>query len=350
MKMLYMKSMKSIRSVLFAGSLLAVMTGSMFAQNNVPTPPTFIKGDININFETRQKQGVEKITDKYNLNLNISNSILLKGLIEYRPFIKSTFSANQNAQLSYDVDTDIVNPKNPTQTRNVGKILGIVPISEQNTYDFTNSNAKINVFGAGNARGFESKFSGTAIGKPPIASGFAAIKQDAVRLVNGKGGSVTLTKYDKLEFVNIQVPAGPVGIYPETVISGNFLYDYSKGAWYLHNVTISYTVDNKRIQDTLTGNIRWKDGQYIFDLKINEPLPSEAAVFSAPADESAFFEADSESQSVTGVVKYIDTKSGDRVIGSKVSVDLTGTKINKQQITYVAKIVFLVLVVPFNAE
>ena len=340
-----------MKTKLFAIILAGFVSISAFAQTPVP-PPTFVKGSINIQFESRQKPDVEKITDKYNFNLNVSNSVLFKGLIEYRPFIKSTFSANQNAQLTYDIDADIINPKNPTQTRNVGKVLGVVPISENNVYDFAGGNAKINVFGAGNARGFESKFSGQALGKPPAKSGFAAIQQEAIRLVNSKGGSVTLAKYDKLEFVSVLIPAGPSGNYPDTVISGNFLYEYEKGSWYLHNITISYTLDNKRIQDTLTGNIRWKNGQYDFDIRVNEALPSEAAVFApaVAADESAFFAEDTESQGVTGTVKYKDTKAGNRVIASVVDVDLKGNRISKQQIMAITKLVFFVAVVPFNAE
>lgn len=333
-------------------SILALATIGFFYSPVLAqtSPNTFVKGDLNIRFETRQKSGVENVTDKYNLNINVNNSTIFKGLIESRPQINGTFGVNQTAQLSYDVDTDIVNPNNPAQTRNVGKVLGVVPVTENNIYQYSNGSAKINVFGMGAARGFESKFGGQALGKPPVKSGFEALKQDAMKLVNGKGASISITKYDKMEFQNINLPAGPVAIYPEVQINGVLLFDYIRSAWYFQNIIVTYAQDGKRMQDNITGNIRWVKDTYIFDVKVNEPALSETAVFAATADESAFFATDDVNPSLTGSMKYKDTMSGDRVIASNVSVDLIGNKLTKQQTMYLVKMLFLVSVVPFNAE
>ena len=329
---------KLLFSILFAATCAA------------QTPATFIKGDLTIRYEARQKVGVEGITDKYNLNLNVSNSAILRGVIEARPFISNSFSANQNAQLAYNLETDVVNPNNPAQTRNVGKIVGVVPINEENVYNFGGGSAMVNVFGIGSARGFDSKFQGLALGKPPAKTGFAALKQDAIKLVNGKGAAISIGKYDKMEFQSLGLPSGPVAVYPEVTISGAMIYDYARSAWHFQNVTVTYTTDNKRVQDSITGNIRWNKGAYEFDVKINEPAPSEAAVFNAVADESAFFAVDNETPSLSGKMTYKDSESGGKVVASNVTIDLTGNKIDKKQTMYLAKLIFLVAVVPFNAE
>ncbi len=332
--------------------LLSILIACLFALNIAAQVPdqTFIKGSVLIKFDSRLKSGAENITDKYTLDLNVSNSALFKGIIEHRPFIKNTISANQPAQLVYNLETSIVNPKNPAQTKNVGQIIGVVPIDENNLYNFGGGSAKINVFGVGQARGFESKFNGMAQGKPPVKSGFAALKQDALKLVNSKNAAITVTKYDKMEFQNIVLAAGPVGTYTEVVVSGVFLYDYTRSAWYFTNFTVSYTADGKRIQDSITGDIRWAKGAYEFSVKVNEPLPSESAVFSAVADEAAFFASDDETPSLTGKCVYKDSESGGKVVASNVTVDLVGNKLTKNQTMVLAKLLFLVAVVPFNAE
>jgi hypothetical protein len=153
-----------------------------------------------------------------------------------------------------------------------------------------------------------------------------------------------------MEFQNLVVAMGPVGIYPETTISGSIIYDYGRSAWHFQSLTVTYTVDGKRIQDNLTGNIRWNKDQYDFDIKVNEPVAGESAVFAAAADESAFFAVDNAVSGLTGTMKYKDTTSNDKVIASNVKVDLVGNKLNKQQTMYLFKMLFLVSVVPFNAE
>jgi hypothetical protein len=257
---------------------------------------------------------------------------------------------NQTSQLLYDIDTDIVNPNNPAQTRNVGKVLGTVPISEENVYGYSAGSAKVNVFAMGSARGFESKFSGQALGKPPVKTGFAALKQDALKLVNSKGAAISVTKYDKMEFQNMVLPVGPVAIYAESQVNGTLLYDYVRSAWYLQNIIVTYSQDGKRMQDNVTGNIRWNNGQYTFDIRVNEPAPSETAIFAATADEASFFATDDVNPSLTGIVKYKDSQAGDRVVASSIGIDLTGNKLTKQQTMILFKLIFLVAVVPFNAE
>jgi hypothetical protein len=350
--------------VLLAAAFLAV---TAFAQTP-PAKPTFIKGDLNIRFNTRQLNSDGKIkegvSDVYTLNVNVADSALFRGTIEHRPTIPGTFSVAQAGQLTYAIDCDVVNPANPAQTRNVGKIFGTIPVDENNVYRYTDGNVRVSVFGIGAAKGFESKFSGLALGKPPVKSEgiIDKVKKEALsftKQVNGKAVAISVSKYDKMEFQQHVLASGPVQIYPEVTVNGVLIYDYGRSAWYFQNVTISYAVDGRRMQDSLTGNIRWiesasrktnGEGEYQFDIRVNEPPPSEASVFAAPSDESAFFATDDLVTSLVGTMKYKDTMSGDTVVGSAVTIGLTGNKLTKQQTMYLCKLLFLSTIVPLNAE
>lgn len=334
-----MKYIKIISIMLAIGSL------SLSAQES------FIKGELNIRYDSRQKPGTEGVTDKYALNINVANSAIFRGTIEHLPFIAKTFGANQQSVLNYNLETDIVNPANVSQTRNVGKIYGATPVTENNLYDFTNGGVKLTVFGIGAAKGFESRFSGSAQGKPNRKlSIWDNIKQEAISITNGKGQALSVTKYDKMDLNNLTVVMGPVGIYPEIVFGGSMLYDYNRSAWHFQNLTVTYTENGKRIQDNITGSIRWNKDSYDFDVKVNEPMTSEGAVFAAPADESAFFAVDTNLCALTGTMKYKDTVSQGVVLASNVIIDLKGNQLSKQQTMYLAKLFFLVTIVPFNAE
>jgi hypothetical protein len=345
-----------------AGMVLAVTT---FAQ----TPAaTFIKGDLNIRFNSRQlnSEGKQRegITDVYTLNVNVSDSALYRGTIEQRPAIAGTFGASQTGQLTYAIDCDVVNPKNPAQSRNVGKIYGVAPVDQNNVYHFADGAVRMSVFPIGAAKGFDSKFGGLALGKPPVKSEglFAKMQKEALnitRSVNGKATSIAVTKYDKMEFQGLVLAAGPVQIYPDATVNGSMIYDYGRSAWYFHNVSVSYSVDGRALQDKLTGNIRWVEapnrktsgeGEYQFDVRVNEPPPSEAAVFATATDESAFFATDDLISALVGTMKYKDTMSGDTITSSAINVALTGNKLTKQQAMYLCKLLFMTAVVPLNAE
>lgn len=325
--------------------------------------PLTIKGDIQIKFQTRVEVNGEKpkpgVVDTYAMSINVANSALFRGGITFRPFISNAISSNQTGLISYDIECDVLNPANPAQTRNIGKLFGTAPVDKQNVYRFADGNVKVSVFGVGAAKGFESRFNGLALGKPPAASGMAKLKQDAVRLVSSKGGAITLTKYDKMEFVNHVMAAGPVQIYPEVTVSGTLFYDYGRSAWHFNNVSLNYSSEGKRISDNLTGNVRWIEnpnrktngmGRYEFDIRVNEPAPSEAAVFATSTDESAFFATDDVTPSLTGTMSYKDTISAGSVVSSIVTVDLSSNKLTKQQMVNLFKLLFISSVVPFNAE
>ncbi len=356
--------MKLIATFLLSLSL----TTLAFAQQS-PVPETFIRGDAAIKFSTRTNtdsdgKPKEGVTDKYTLAINVANSALLRGTIEHTPYIHKLVGSSQLAQLNYSVECDVVNPKNPSQTRNVGRIFGTVPVDDKNVYRFADGNLKVVVFPVGTAKGFESPFKGLALGKPPAsAEGFLTkLKNEALSVtksINGKSVAIAVTKYDKLSFQGHVLAAGPVQIYPEAQVNGNMIYDYGRTAWYFENVTVSYAVDGRQYFDKLTGNIRWiesanrasnGEGEYQFDIRVNEPAQTEAAAFTGPADESAFFSTDATIPALTGVIKYKDTTAGETVTSSAITVDLKGNQLTKQQAMYLAKLLFLSLVVPLNSD
>lgn len=351
------------------GLFLGIATaGALFGQQPAATE-TFIKGELGIKFNTRtstESDGAPKegSTDKYTLSVNVSNSVLFRGTIVHTPYIHKVVSSSQLAKLEYTVECDVVNPKNPSQTRNVGRLFGIVPVDEKNAYRFADGSLKIAVFPVGTAKGFESSFKGVALGKPPSSSeGFLSkLKKEALsvsKTVNGKNVAISVTKYDKMEYQTHVLAAGPVQIYPEVIINGSLIYDYGRTAWYFENVTATYVVDGRQYQDKLTGNIRWiespnraanGEGEYQFDVRVNEPAQAEASVFTGPADEAAFFATDDSIPALTGTMKYKDTLLGQTVASSAVTVDLKGNKLTKQQAMYLAKLLFITNIVPLNAE
>jgi len=324
-------------------------------------PPTFIQGGIDIRYNSRNQRNAPGVVDRYTLYANVNNSVAFSGSIVQTPRIMSAgfISKNlvQKGKLDFDISCDVINPKNTNQTRNVGKIFGEVPVDENNIYRFENGTARIIVLPLGVAKGFESKFRGLALGKPPVKSQSSIDKlvSEAVNItknINGKAVKIAIAKYDKMGFQSHILAAGPVQIYPESTVNGDMLYDYARSAWHFQNVSILYSVDGKRLEDKLTGTVRWVENanEYQFDIRVNEPPPSEAAVFAGASDESAFFETDTSIPSLTGVMKYKDTKAGDTVTASQVTINLVGNKLTKQQSMNLFKLIILSSIVPINAE
>jgi hypothetical protein len=331
---------------------------------NSQTNETFVKGDIQIKYNSRVSPGVKGVADVYTLNVNVCNSAIFKGTISHTPFIAGGYiDSAQNSNLKYQMECDVVNPKNPQQTKNVGKIFGTVPINENGTYDYSKGNLQVSVNQIGNAKGFDSKFSGQAIGKPLFKpKGFVEKAKQSLNItktVNGKTVGVVVKKYDKMQFQSHVLGAGPVAIYQEVTVGGEMIFDYEKAVWYFKNVSISYVVDSKQIVDKLSGSIRWVEqknrkqtgeGAYEYDVRVNEPLPSENSVFAAAADESAFFETDNNIPCLTGSMSYKDSFSGDTVVSSNVTLDLVGNKLSRQQVMCLTKLLVFTCVVPINAE
>lgn len=353
--------------ILLAATLLAAFTPTAFAQP--ASTATFIKGDMVIRFDTRTQLDGEQpkagVTDKYKLNLNVSDSVVFEGTIENRPFIKNKFSSNQIGALTHSIECFVLNPKNIAQRRNIGRLYGEVPVDEQNVYRFEDGNLRIGIFGAGGAQGFESKVKGLALGKPPTTSeGFLSkTKKDILKIGRSVAGGSTVTlavtRYDQMTFQGHILSAGPVMVYPEVTVNGPMVYDYDRTAWYFNGVTVTYSADGRILADRLSGNIRWVEssdrptsgkGEYQFDIRVNEKPPSEASVFAGAADEAAFFETDNTVPGLVGTMKYKDTIVNDVVTASVVTVELQGNQLTKQQVVYLCKLLMMSSVVPLNSE
>jgi len=356
---------------------------TVFAQTNVPL---FIKGDMNIKFNTHlNPPGTKGIQDSYNININVANSTLFHGKMTDRPQIIDGWinkTIVQPRSLMYDVDCDVVNPRNPSQTRNIGRMYGFVPISSDGVYHYGsegNENPKplvIDILPMGNAGGFTSKFNGTAAGKPLIRpKNWTDTVRDTVninRLVNGKPMTVSLKRYDKMEFNNVILAQGPIQIYQPVTVNGTMLYDYDKKCWFFNNFTTQYAEGTTIKIDRIAGTIRWVPdvhraqtglGQYEFDIRVNEPVPDGSAVFAAPSDESSFFSTDNTVPGLTGTMKYKDMfdpstvdsvkdPTGEDAVttSSTVTIDLNGNNISKQQLMVLAKVIIFASVIPMNAD
>jgi hypothetical protein len=350
-----------------ATSLLSLSLATL-AVAQTPAPEVFIKGESTIRFNTRTATDADGkpqagITDKYMFSVNVANSVQLRGSIDSLPYIHKLVGSSQEARLDITIESDVVNPKNPKQTRNVGRIYGTVPVDQKNVYRYTDGNLKQVVFPVGTAKGFESNYKGLALGKPPASSGFLEkLKSEAMnvtKMVKGQAVTIAVTKFDKMEFQDHVLGSGPVQIYPDATVKGSMIYDYGRTAWYFDNVTVTYALDGKQLQDKLTGNIRWVEspnrsangeGEYQFDIRVNEPAQTEAAAFAGPTDESAFFATDDAIAALTGVIKYKDTINDETVTSSALTIDLVGNKLTKQQAMYLAKLLFVSLAVPLNSE
>ncbi len=344
------------------------------AQTATPVAPeTFITGDLDITFATRSSKNAG-VVDTYKFNVNVSNSSKAYGTITQLPYLPGTMGSSygqQNGRLTYDLKWDVLNPKNPAQALNVGIVSGVVPVSEKNVYNFDAGNLVTRVFARGTAKGFDSQTKGIALGKPPTpAPGLLdSMKKSALTFTKQVGNQtqrIVVTKYDIMEFRNHVLAAGPVQIYGDVTVNGQMVYGYDRSSWYFNHLLITYWItepngSSHQVQDTISGDIRWVEdasrktngiGEYQFDIRLNEPPPSENAVFVAPTDESAFFTNDVAAVGLSGTMKYKDTMTanGESCTASTVKIDLHGNKLTKQQCMVLAKLLLFTAVVPFNAE
>jgi len=341
------------------------------------TPPAqtpFVKGTLSIDFGTVTNADAKGnpntgATDKYTFNLNVADSVHYHGSIVRLPYVPKMFGTDQLGDLTFNVDADVVNPRNPNQTRNIGKISGDVGVDKTNVYHFTEGSVGINTFGMGTAVGLSSVFKGIAVGKPPAnQSALAKLKNQVVsitRSVHGQNMTIKVANYDKMDFQGLVLAAGPIQTYPETTVNGSMLYDYDRNAWHFVNVSCTYWLNGKQCNDTLSGDIRWVPaadrgttgkGEYDFDVRLNEPPPSEQAAFAAPTGEADFFATDTNITGLTGTMKYADTFNGaytdenTPVSASNITVDLVGNNLTKQQIMVLTKLLLMVAVVPMNSN
>jgi hypothetical protein len=361
-----------MKSLLSLTLTVAMLSFNLAGQTPVPTnavpaspPPTFFKGGMQIRYNSRVKSGVVGVADEYTFGINISNSASFNGNIKHLPYIAGkVYGVAQNSTLTYDLTIDAFHPKNPAIKVNVGRLYGVVPITPEGLYNFQNGTLQMGINAVGSAPSFQSSFGGTVQGKPLIkrSKGWFDTISDTLtikRNVNGQNVAISVKKYDKMSFQSHKLAQGPALSYPEATVNGVMIYDYSRYIWYFDNVTVTYFLNGRQYADRLTGNILWQEsptrktdgkGSYIFDIRVNEPPPNEAATFAEAADESAFFAVNSNVPSLSGTMDYKDTMQGETVTFSNVDINVMGNKLTKQSVMNVFKLVFFTCIVPVNAE
>jgi hypothetical protein len=362
-----MKKMMKLMMALFAVAMVAM---SALAQQ-----PNKVTGTIGIVYSTRTQldnsgSPLPDVKDVYTLDLSVTDTLIFGGKIEYLPTILGGLigSEKQAGKLGYDIQLSVRNPANLSQIKGVGKFIGAVPLDKNGVYQYGNGNLRIAIESAGTASQSQSSFRGQAAGKPPKDSSMLAkATKEAVsitRKVGGKDVKILVTDYDKMSFNGLVLAAGPaISAYPETTVNGEMLYDYERDVWFFRNVVMSYQINGKSEVDKLSGNIKWiespnratnGEGEYQFDVRVDEPAVdagAEAAFFASAGDESSFFAEDLSLPALVGTAKYKDTIGSDETVtASQVTIDLTGNNLNKAQIVNLTKLIWLVSVVPMNAE
>src|SRR6202011_801620 len=94
--------MKRIAFHLLAWCFAPLAFAQQPAPAPAPAPEVFIKGDLDIKFNTRtntdaEGKAKEGVTDKYTLSVNVTNSALFRGTIQHTPYISKLVGSSQLA-------------------------------------------------------------------------------------------------------------------------------------------------------------------------------------------------------------------------------------------------------------
>lgn len=271
----------------------------------------------------------------------------------------------QEGRQKFDLTVAVKNPTDlSAEPRSIGKFTGAVQIDKNGVYMYDTGTLRLGVDAIGTAATYTSPTTGRIIGTPPENRSLVAkAKKDAVRITSN-GKTIEVTKYDRLVFENLVMSGGPFAkTFPETTVNGEMFFDYDRDAWYFNGMTLSYLVNGQRVVDKITGNIRWtekpitggiRDGVYNYDVRVNEgqgPV-NEAAVFAAaPADEEAAFFASSASiPALAGTVSYKDRLTGETLMSSAATYNLTAQNINRTQAMALWKLTSIYAIGPFSGE
>lgn len=370
---------------LAAGAGLAVAMSCASTLGAAPEPITedgVIAGTMQIEFETRVKQDTSGdlkpnssalgAKDTYTVNMTVAKTTEFTGPIKRQPnlYTKTLARRKQDAQLFYDMQLAVLNPKDLKQKRNVGKWVGTVPIdTASGAFDLAGgarlaqpSPLRISIDAVGKAAAFEDFFAGRLIGKAENKQNLASYTYK--RLIGNKTVEVVVKKSDPMRFENLVLARGPAEVYPRCVVNGRLDYDYETGNYYADNIRFKYTLDGTDYEDVVSGTIKWVEdadratngkGYYDFNLRFNEEknksASGEGAAFEKMSGEDAFFAVDNSIPCLTGRVTYLDTipAGSEAPTSSKVTFALNANKLTKQQIMNFFKL-WMIAVGPTNDE
>lgn len=362
-------------------AIVALPAGIVLAQASEQiTEANFISGTMDIDFATRTnldrtgdlKEGSAAIgaKDTYKFQINVAKTTEFAGSITRQPnlFTKNLGRRKQDAQLAFDVNLSVLNPKDIKQKKTVGKWVGVIPIdTATGAFDLGAGSAserplRIAVDTIGKQASFTDQFRGKLVGKAEKKEGLAAYTYK--RVVGDKTFEVKVKVSDPMRFENIVLAKGPSENYPACVVTGRLDYDYDTGNWYTDGIRFKYNADGKEVEDVVTGSIKWVEesdratsgkGAYEFNLRFNEAKnksgTTEAAAFEKMSAEDAFFAVDDSVPALTGKVAYIDSygSDGKTPASSKITYSLNANKLTKQQAMNFFKL-WLIAVGPTNDE
>ncbi|MFN0137057.1 MAG: hypothetical protein ACKVS9_13180 [Phycisphaerae bacterium] len=344
------------------------------------TKENVIAGTMDIDFKTRTtpdtsgevaenspKLGVQ---DEYAINLNVADAAVFAGKVVRQPNIysKNIRKIKQGAAIGFDLVLSVLNPRDPKQSKAVGKWVGVVPINtDTGAYDLAGGKKeerplRFAIDAAGKAAGFTDQFVGRLMGKAEKKDNLAQYTYK--RLVGKREVEIVVKRSDPMRFENIELAKGPSENYPRTAVNGRLDYDYETGNWYTDGIRFRYMLNGKEVEDVITGSIKWVEdparetngkGYYEFNLRFNEDknktANTEAAAFEKMSDEEAFFAVDDTIPTLTGKISYVDTfiPGGTTPSSSKVTYSLNANKLTKQQVMNFAKL-WILGIGPINDE
>ena len=351
------------------------------AQQQQMTEEDVIAGTMDIQFNTRTSQDSSGdllenspalgVQDKYTFNISVAKTTEFSGDITRQPnlYTKNLRRRKQGAALGFNINLAVKNPRDLKQKKNIGKMVGGVPVDEKTGAYLLDgggvqgvSPLRIVVDTAGAQQGFSDNFGGRVYGKAEKKENLAGYTYK--RLVGNKEVEFTVKKVDPMKFENVLLAKGPAGIYPRTTVSGRLDFDYETGNWLTDGIRFHYNLDGKDYEDVITGTIKWVEdpsratngrGHYEFNLRFNEeknrPAKGEGAAFENANPEEAFFSVDEDLPSLTGKIDYVDTfiPGGTTPSSSKVTYHLKANKLSKQQVMNFFKL-WLLCASPTNDE
>jgi len=358
-----------------------LMSAASFAQDAPQlTEEGAIAGTMNIDFATRTtpdtsgdlKEGSSAVgaKDTYKFSLNAAKTIEFNGEVTRQPklFSRLIGRTKQDGRLYYNVNIAVLNPKDMTQKRTVGKWVGEVPQDPASgTYDLAGGKAnespmRIAIDAIGQAQAFTDPFAGKFVGKAEKKETLSERLYE--RVVNGKKTTIKVARADPMTFQGVELAKGPVSAYPRTRVDGRLDYDYETANYLTDGITFTYNLAGKEMTDKITGSIKWVPeanystngrGAYEFNLRFNEeknqPAQGEGTAFEATTDEAAFFSVDDSIPSLTGKIEYVDTfiPGTETVSASKITYKLNSNKLTKAQVVNFFKL-WLVVIGPTNDD
>ena len=372
-----------------AAALMLVSPSAVFAQSQsftaTATLKDAIKGTMKIDFGTRTNldttgkapQGSPALgaSDVYSVDLDVNNSVIMRGKIQRQPWIPSAILGRtlQDGYFDFDVRWLLKNPSNPSQTVTLGGWVGAMTLDGNGVYHLAQppegkGRLRMAIDSVGAIAGFLSNFGGDIQGRVPPQAGLMGLADRAskkvnktyTRLVNGQAVKVEVQGADPLAFKGVTLAQGPLAGYAESQINGSIDYDSEEGIWYLDAI-VTYNADGAQQRDRYSGTIRWTEdpnrksngkGVYDVNVRVNEKPTTEADAFKAATStdaEAAFFATDVSVPGFTGKIAYVDTFRGDSVTASQVVYNVDGNSVSKQQTMNFAK-VLLLMTGPFNDE